>query len=257
MKHLPYRNLNALRIHAGSIVLILLASTSFAQTNSQFWLEGMSNNPFANVYNLETAFTYATTLSEKPKWNSYDLQFTLERAFGQRFDLQGALLISSTLQNDSLSTREIRPMIGGRIHFTPNSRILTRLLIRFENRNMLNTETDTWSSSNRSRLRLESLVPFNKPSMFAGDNLWYGVFDAEVFAVMDKNLHERYANRYRLRAGVGYRVSYSWRFELMYTLQESRNTIGSEFTTEDNIFRVRIKHFMNKSKPSTVTGNGN
>ena len=238
--------------------VFLLSTTASAQSNNQFWVEAMSNNPFANVYNMETAFTYATALTEKPKWSSYDLQVTLDRSFSQNIDLQGSLLISSTIQDDSLSTREIRPAIGTRIHFTPNRRILTRALIRFENRNLLNTETDTWSSSNRSRIRLESLVPFNKPNMFAGDKLWYGLFDAEFFFVLDKNLHERYANRYRFRAALGYRLSYTWRFELMYTLQESRNTIGSEFTTTDNIFRVRVRHFLNKAKPSKVSaGNGN
>jgi hypothetical protein len=218
----------------------------------------MNNNPFANVYNLETALTYATTLSEKPRWSALDLQLTLERSFTQHFDLQAALLYSNTVQSDSLSTREIRPTIGVRIHLTPNSRILTRILLRFENRNLLNTETDTWTSSNRNRIRLESQVPFNKPTMFAGDKLWYGVFDAEVFEVMDQSVKERYANRYRLRAGLGYRHSYAWRFELMYTYQESRNTTSTGFTSEDNIFRVRVKHFFNASQPSkAVSGNGN
>ena len=229
-----------------------------AQNGSQLWFEGMLNTPFANVYNLETAFTYATLLNDKPKWTSLDLQFTLDRTITQHVDITGAFLYSNTIQNDSLSTREVRPMIGTRIHLTPNSRILTRVLLRFENRNFLTTETDTWSSSNRSRVRLESVVPFNKPTMFAGDHLWYGIFDAELFFVLDQNLHERYANRFRFRAAAGYRLSYAWRFELMYTLQESQNEIGAGFNTLDNILRVRIKYFMNPGKGiKALMGNGN
>ena len=228
-----------------------------AQDN-QFWFEGMANYPFANVYNFEGAFTYGTLLNEKPKWRNYDLQGTLERVMSQHVDVMAAFLWANTIQNDSLNTREVRTMIGARFHFTPNSRILTRLLVRLENRNFLNTETDTWSNSNRSRFRLESMVPFNKPTMFAGDKLWYGIFDAEWFFVLDQNLHERYANRFRFRAALGYRLSYEWRFELMYTLQESQNEIGQGFGTIDNIARLRVKYFLNKSKPSkAVVGVGN
>ncbi len=241
-----------------SLSLFFLTQPGMAQSDTQFWYETMVNCPFANVYNLESAFTYATTVNNKPKWANLDLQETLERSLSQHFDLMGAFLFSNTIQNDSLSTRELRPTLGFKIHFTPNSRILTRLLVRFENRNFLNTETDTWSGSNRSRVRFESIIPFNKPTMFAGDKLWYGIFDAELFIVQDQQLHERFANRFRLRAALGYRLSYDWRFELMYTLQESQNEIGTAFTTLDNIYRVRVKFYLNKSKPAKgVTGPGN
>ena len=113
----------------------------------------MVNYPFANVYNLESAFTYGAGISYKPRWANFDIQETIERSMSQNFDLMAAGLISSTIQNDSLSTRELRGMIGTRVHFTPHSRILTRLLFRLENRNMLNTETDSWTSSNRTRIR--------------------------------------------------------------------------------------------------------
>ena len=229
------------------------------KTNDQLWLEFMLQNPFANVYNLETAVTYSSLINVSPKWNALDIQPTLERALTQHVDIMGALLFSNTYQNDSLLTRELRPMLGVRFHFTPNSRILTRMLVRFENRNFLNTETDSWQSSNRTRVRAEAIVPFNKPTMFAGDKLWYGIFDAETFIVLDKVVEERFANRYRIRAAIGYRLNYACRFELMYTLQGSRNEIGQTFETIDHIYRIRFKYFLNPSSTYKlkVFGSGN
>jgi hypothetical protein len=243
------------------ILFLLLFTAGFhhqlqAQSpNTQIWGEYMLNYPFANSYNVEVAATYSSMLNS-PRWRSFDIQITPERALTQNIDLQAALTSSYTFQNESISTVEIREMIGTRIHFTPNRRTLLRLLVRFENRNFLNQETDLWTSSNRMRVRAESLFPINKPTMFAGDKLWYTLVDAEIFYVMDQDLRERFANRFRLRTGIGYRLNYTWRFEFVYTLQMSKNTIDA-VPTQDNIFRFRVKHFINKGKPSTASGNGN
>ena len=215
----------------------------------------MLNYPFANSYNLEVVATYSSMLNS-PRWKSFDIQITPERAINQTFDVQAGLTTSFTLQNETISTLEIREMIGTRIHFTPNRRTLLRLLVRLENRNFQNRETDNWTSSNRTRIRAESLFPINKPTMFAGDKLWYTIVDAEIFYVMDQDLKERYANRFRLRTGLGYRLNYNWRFEFVYTLQMSKNAID-EVSTQDNIFRFRIKHFINRAKASQASGNGN
>ena len=147
-------------------------------------------------------------------------------------------------------------MLGTRIHFTPNRRILTRLLLRLEHRQLNYESTNSSESSLRTRIRAESYIPINHKSMYE-DHLWYGVADVEVFIVKDQTIKERFANRYRFRLALGYRLSYTWRFEAMYTLQESRNTIAGDYTTVDQIFRLRVKHYLNRSKPSGMQGNGN
>lgn len=93
--------------------------------------------------------------------------------------------------------------------------------------------------------------------MFAGDNLWYLILDVEQFVVLDQDVQERFANRFRLRTGLGYRVNYGLRLEFMYTMQRSKNTIDGDFTTSDNIFRFRIKQYLNKAKPAKAQGTGN
>lgn len=216
----------------------------------------MLNYPFANVYNVEVAGTYSTGLHE-PRWRSFDLTITPEWSVNRNIDLQGALLISNTFQSQTLSTFEFREMLGTRIHFTPDKRILTRLLVRFEQRNLQNLESREWNHSTRSRVRVETVIPLNKPTMYAGDKLWYSVIDGEAFIVMDQDVQERFANRIRVRAGIGYRVSYGLRLEFLYTWQDSRNTLDSDFTDVANIFRFRVKQFFNKANPAPVSGNGN
>lgn len=237
--------------------ILLVNIQSHAQSSSeQTWFEYMLNYPFANSWNLEFAGTYSTVL-DQPKWRSLDFQLTPEYSLTQNVDLMGALFIGKTFQNQELTTTEFREMLGARFHFTPNRRILTRLLIRFEQRNLKDDETDSWKKSNRSRVRAETLTPLNKKTMFAGDRLWYLILDAESFIVLDQDVNERFANRLRIRTGIGYRLNYNFRFELMYTLQQSKNTIGEDFSTTDNIFRFRFKHYLNKAKPSTAGGIGN
>ncbi len=239
------------------LVVCLTGLSAQAQTNNnQLWAEYMLNYPFANSWNVELAGTYSKLL-EEPKWQAFDVQVTPEYALTPHVDLQGAVLLNRTIQYQSLSSTEFRQMLGTRIHLTPFSRVLTRFLIRFEHRSMYYTETDSYQQSNRARIRFETITPLNRKSMYDGDNLWYAIADAEAFIVQDQNVSERFANRWRFRAAIGYRLNYTWRFELMYTLQESRNTIAGDFDSVDNLFRIRVKHFLHKTKPSSVSGNGN
>jgi hypothetical protein len=251
-----YYDLLKVRIVRFFVLLTAIYSTESAGQSNQSWTEYMLNYPFANRWNVEFAGTYATVL-EQPKWRSLDVQVTPEYAISQYFDVMGALYFGETFQNKSITTMELREMLGTRIHFTPNKRILTRLLIRFEQRNQRDQETMEWSHSTRSRWRAETVIPLNKPTMFAGDKLWYAVVDTEAFIIKDQDVQERFANRLRIRAGLGYRFSYALRIELMYTLQRSKNTLDGDFFTSDNIFRFRIKQYLNKSAPQQDKGAGN
>lgn len=242
------------------VVLLLFAGAFKAQaqtTTTQIWDEYMLNYPFAGSWNVELAAAYTTAL-EEPRWKALAFQLTPEYALSPRVDLTGAVLYESTMQYESLTTRELREMIGTRIHLTPFSRVLVRLLVRLEQRNLYYIETDDVQRSTRSRLRVESITPLNKPTMFSGDKLWYMLADVEVFGAIDQQVDERFANKFRFRLGAGYRLNYAWRFEFVYTLQTSRNTIAGDFDSTDNIFRFRIKTFLHGSKPSAVLqGNGN
>ncbi len=227
-----------------------------AQTNQQAWFEYMLNYPFASSYNMENAVTYSTALSG-PKWRALDYSLTVERSLTQHVDVMAQTVVAYTNQTETYNTLEIRPVIGTRLHFTPNNRIQTRLLLRLEQRNFEDLDTKTWTQTYRPRARAEALIPINRKSYF-DDDLWYGILDAEyLFANADTDVKERFANKFRLRAGIGYRLNYTFRFEFIYLYQESRNGIDETFSSSDNIFRFRLKHFLRKTKPAKDAGVGN
>lgn len=235
--------------------LFLFSSPLKAQkANSQVWFEYMLNSPFANSFNLENAITYSTVL-ESPRWYAFDYAPTLEWSVNQNVDVIGQVVFSYTKQNESYNTFELRPVIGSRIHITPHQQIQSRVLLRLEQRNFRNLETKEWDQVYRPRVRFESIIPINRKSYY-NDKLWYGLLDAEWLFVTD-DVEERFANRFRLRVGGGYRLNYSLRFEILYMNQQSRDETENGFVTIDNVIRFRIKHYVNKAKPSKATGTGN
>lgn len=229
---------------------------SAQSSSNQVWLEYMGNLAFGKAGNLEGAFTYSSDLGQ-PKWRTFDVQLTPEWALNKRIDLMGALLFSNTFQTASLSTFEIREMIGARIHLTPDRRMLLRMLLRFEQRNVEDRETNTWDHSTRSRIRLESIYPFNRHSIGDGNKVWYGIADAEAFVNFSKDVQERFANRWRFRAGAGYKINHRFRVEFVYTLQASVNALDGGLSSRENIFRFRLKHYLQKRNGNVPEGTGN
>ena len=232
-----------------------LSLTGYAQkTSEQIWLEYMVNYPFANSFNVENAFVYSNSLSGN-QFRDFSYTPTLEYSLTQNIDFQGAATVGYTKQTESYNTFEVRPMLGSRIYFTRNRRIQVRLLLRYELRNLKNLEANSWETVGRPRARLETLLPINGKSIFE-DKLWYGILDAELLYTKNE-VEERFANRFRLRVGIGYRITYSSRFEFLYMAQQSKNAIDGDFETTENIFRLRYKHFLRKTSKAKIEGNGN
>ena len=222
--------------------------------NYQLWTEVMLNQPIGKVFNLEHGLTYST-LFNKPRWRAFDYSACFEWAASKHADISAQTVISYTNQIEGVNTLEIRPLIGARIHFTPDNRILTRLLLRLEDRNIKDLEAKTWSVTMRPRARAEVIVPINK-TRYSQDGVYYALTDIEWLYANDE-VKERFANRLRLRFGLGYRVSYSTRFEFIYMLQKSRDQINDPFNTSDHIFRLRFKYYFAGKPSAHPEGTGN
>jgi hypothetical protein len=180
----------------------------------------------------------------------------LEYSLAGHIDLTLGATFSYTIQSEDYNTFEVRPVVGTRIFLTKKGRVHTRLLFRMEQRNIENLDTREWQTVVRPRARAEGLIAINKKTLFE-DNLWYGIVDAEWFFTVEEDVDERFANRFRMRLGLGYRLNYSSRFEFIYMHQQSKNAIDDEDYTSDNIFRFRYKHYLRKSKPTKMLGTGN
>jgi hypothetical protein len=242
-------------IAAIALLILILSSGApgLAQSQTQLWIEYQLSYPFRNVFLLENTTTYQTLLTKEGKWNCIALSPTFEYTAFRWLDLLSEVPVGYTHQTETASTFEVTPMVGGRFHITHTRRIKPRLVCRYQVRAFREIEAAEWEISNRTRLRGEILVTINGPSLFV-DNLWHAFADYEEFIVLDQQLDERYANRRRARAGLGYRLNYKHRFELSYTLQASRDEIDGGFEQNDNVIQFKYKMFLNPATPGASGG---
>ncbi|HWA34560.1 MAG TPA: DUF2490 domain-containing protein [Cyclobacteriaceae bacterium] len=226
---------------------IFCAGAASAQGINQFWADYSADYPFANKYLAEIEASYQTLTSDKDKWRSYSLTPDFEVNITPHLDLMGQTLFSYTDQTATYSSFEVRPIFIAKYYFSPGKRIDPRLSIKYEHRMFHELDIDNWLISNRFRVHGEVIVPINHESIFT-DKLWYGLVEGEWFWLLDKNVKERFVNITFVRMGIGYRLSYSLRFETFYIIQTTHNELDGSDATE-GIVRIRIKHFLRKVGP--------
>lgn len=236
-------------IYAAS-TLCLLTRESKAQ-GQQVWLDYQLDYPFANVYLFEVTTSYQTSISANNQWRNIGISPTFEWQSFEFLDVIVSTPFSFTNQTEDYETFNVDPSAGVRYHVTQNKRITSQIVFKIEERILRDFEEDTWEFSNRMRLKGEILTSINGPNLFQ-DNLWWAILDYEEFFVTDQQLDERFANRRRGRVGIGYRLNYRNRFELIYTLQSSRDEIGGDFSRLDNVLQFRYKMFLNPSRPKAT-----
>ena len=205
--------------------------------------------PFANIWTADAEVSYQTLVSGGDKWRS--LQFTpgIQRNMTTRIDLFASLPVYYTVQAPGYVTWETRFSPSVRFIYTANGRVESRSVVRYDFR-AVKPHGEDWMVSNRTRVTLDFIFALNKPNIYQ-DNLWYALLDGEVFFVLDQDIQERFANLRKARLGLGYRLSYKHRFELIYQVHKSRTTIDQPFDTRDNIFRARYIMVLNPPRSPT------
>ncbi len=216
--------------------------SSQTTSDSQLWMDTELNYTYKQRYLFQNEISTQTLLSGGDHWYSINVTPAFEYNVNSYLDIIAAAPLSYTLQQHKINTFEVRAVLGTRIYFTPAKRPQIRLLTRFEERWTHDKSVDSWDIGNRLRLRGEFIYPINKRTYFT-DNMWYFIGDAEFFFSTSKDIQERFANRTRFRMGVGYRLNYKIRFEGIYMLQFSRNTIEDKFNSVDNVIRLRLKYY--------------
>jgi len=109
-----------------------------------------------------------------------------------------------------------------------------------ESRNLFYNGDKDSSFTWRFRNRLEVLVPLTKAKV-SDDGSRYLMTDWEWFIPLG-DPDERFANRQRIRTGIGYRRNERWKVQALYIWGRSRNTAETGFTTSDHIISVGAKY---------------
>ncbi len=236
---------------SAALLFSLVFTLASAQKHQQLWLDYQLDLPFANQYLFEMVTSYQTILTNTDRWRSFNVAPTFEYQGFRRLDILGGVPMAYTIQTATYNSFEANPYVGARYHVSQNRRIDARLIFKVEERFFYHTNERDWENSNRMRLKAEVWTAINGPNLYQ-DKLYYAILDYEEFFVTDEQVDERFANRRRARLGLGYRLNYRNRFELIYTLQSSRNEIEGKFISADNILQLRYKMFFNPSKPVTT-----
>ena len=242
------------RAGAIAVLLLLIPSASLAQTDTQFWanftFDWIKSHRVTSGVNAEPKVLVSAPAGD-PGWATLDVTPSLEYSRGQWFDMVTEMLVGWTKQTDDLDSTELTPRIGFRLHLLsnlrqeivkerrPKRRLVLRDLVRLEWRNLYYSTDKPDSSTVRLRNRFETLWPINQPRITDNGALYLAA-DWEWFIPVD-DPDERFANRQRVRAGIGYRRSSAWRFEARYVWNRSRNTIDEPFTSTDHAIDLTMK----------------
>ena len=240
---------------ASLFLLIWAVSPAQAQDQTQLWGE------FKFSWIKSRRLTYGLDVEPKvllskpdgdPGWVTLDLTPSVEYSHGEWLDVLGELLIAKTRQTNDLDSTEITPRIGVRLHLLsnlrealvkekrPKHRVVLRNLARLEARNLFYSAADKPNKSTlRFRERVELQCALTRPRV-TDNGATYALGDAEWFWQLD-DVTERYANKQRVRGGIGYRHSSAWRFEGLLIWDRSRNTVDEPFSTTDLVVDLTVK----------------
>ena len=127
----------------------------------------------------------------------------------------------------------MRPLASVKF-YVPNEKKLNLFnFTRFEYRSIHQNGATNAIPRLRNRLGLEA--PFTQARAWT-PKTWYGLADVEPFWRLD----DGYLERVRVRGGIGYILSKTWRTEFIYHAEFSGG-LGEPKKYTDNIFRLNIK----------------
>lgn len=247
-----YSKIEIHRIYAKALLLIIVYTSSFsAQSQSQdtqLWNAAIIDYSFSNRWLAELEIDYNKLLSSGPVWQEFATQPSIEFYPSNSIDLFAGVYLTSTKQNNTEDTNEIRPLIGFRWNIIkPEKRVFLRTQVKYEHRFFKSLTKDKSDNVSRLRVRLDLFIPLTQKS-YNNDKDLYGIIWSEAFINFDSEINEKYQSTFRQYIGLGYRFSYSWRLELDYVFQASRDAITDENPdTKSNVIFIILKHYLTKS----------
>lgn len=253
--------LRATRGEAALLLVLLVAPSASAQSNGQLWtnvmLEWLPSERATYQIDLEPK-GQVVAASGQPLWMNLDVTPNASYTLFPWLDVVGELTAGYTNQTNedntaevtvrgglqfSILSRAVRPRIEGNRSADreklPLRRGVFNTLVRVERRNIVHGGSVATSSSWRLRDRVDFDYPLNRPKL-TDDGAVYFTSDTEVFLPFGSDVASR-VDQVRLRAGVGYRQSFAWRFEALCIWSATREPGVSRFSRSFGAIDVRLK----------------
>ncbi|KPK56545.1 MAG: hypothetical protein AMS21_12660 [Gemmatimonas sp. SG8_38_2] len=239
-----------------SLLLLSASQDLRAQddTSNQIWADVILAKPLSGHFQGSLGLEGRTEFNRESDWGSLRGAPTLQYFVTSWLDLVGEVLFAFTKESADLNSLQVTPRVGFELHL--NNEVLQHVgnervpLTRFDLYNLARLEyrafwysDDTASSQEwRFRNRAGGKIAINRKRLSEARTL-YATLDFEIFIPVGDKIPETFASKYRVRAGLGYRLDYNWRFEAMYVFDESRNTLEDDFSLDSNVLDLRVKRF--------------
>ena len=227
------------------LVLLILHTTLFHNLFSQdmvryeqFWLTAEIRYSLNVAFELKTTVEYQSVYDAGERWRGGNFTQQFVYFAFPMVELIGALRFFYTNQNDTLKRTEIRPTIGAKVDILRKGRFIIDDYLRFEWRQFFYNYRELNESGGRLRNKLNITFAINKERPYLSKT-FYLITSFEFFMIKDKALKDRFANRHRLEAGLGYRFNDNMRLVMSYYRQYSRNQIEDSFNTRENILQLK------------------
>jgi len=236
------------------LVIVLPSQTLIAQsesedvtTNSQYWLdynmkysinEKKSVSGFVGLRTIDPHIY--TKLVLVPTYNIRHLKslkfLNLKDPFIDSFHLGGGLFYTNNLDKDD--NFEFRLMQGFQI-FTPEIKgVFIKNYVRLEERFQKTINDDyEWSTGLRMRYKISTVFELKKKGTTFEKGLYLPA-SIELFYSIKET--DRFNDKIRISAGIGYKLNTDWRFELSASYHNTKNTSEDNQTTNDFVFRLRL-----------------
>lgn len=239
--------------------IAFILNVQFADLSGQDEFQGWMNtiigyNALNQLY-LEADFEYKRLLSEsEDPWNNLDITLLGEYYPVRLLDLTIEIINGKTRQASDLSTYEATQRLGARWYILQRGHNLLSLkkgiegapqrlelsnYIRFEHRNFDYYDAMEPEQEWRFRNRTQFVVALNKESLVENRTLRL-LADIEFFIPFGKDIKERYASKYRVRIGPGYRHTARWRFDIFYMFDKSKDDINDRFNVTTHMMDLRL-----------------
>jgi hypothetical protein len=220
--------------------------------SNQLWANiTLGKAPKERVY-LELDIEPKVQAGGDEPWRNLDLTPLVEVYPAGWLDLEAEATVGKTHQRDGLNTFEVTPRIGFRLHLfkqvsnavkherVPLTRLDVSTLVRLEWRNFYYSDDAPSEHTARLRARLEGKIAISHATL-AQDRTLYAVGDVEYYAPLGEDVAERFANKARVRLGVGFRISAGSKVEALYIRDWNRSSPEETGTQDARILDVRLK----------------
>jgi uncharacterized protein DUF2490 len=223
-----------------------------AQTPGQLWLTGTATWLASDRLQLRVQFESQDQFivpDNQPTFLSTDTTPRVLYVLASWIDVLGEVAFGTKDQSDNDDSTSLTPRVGVQLHIL--SRLLSggadprehpprfrwdfRSLLRLEDQREKSSGHDSTTSTWIFRDRFRVAYPINRPKTTSNGAIYLAT-DWETFVPLDGG----FINQLRARNGIGYRLSFPWRFEALYVWQGERSRPSESLSTKDNALDLRV-----------------